>query len=312
MEGEDVRSQHICMVIDRVDDAAARGLSYARAVGAASVRAFAVPVRGEHDIEREWAALAPDIPLEVIGQYGRRGTIHQLREALVRASDEHPGDTTTAMVCEVLSRNWVEQLREHRLDLRVKTSLLGERIVVTDLTSPERGPGPFLVEEPAVHHVVVLVSAVNKATLRALAFGRSLNPTSLRALSVNLSADQSSRILEDWEDWSVDEPLEVIDSPFRSITDPVRTYVRDFKPDGRRVVVTCVLPDFRLPRWYQQPLHNQTAFLLKGMLLFEPGVVTTSVPYLVPTGEEPSGEEPGAAERLPGRLVSERADGADR
>jgi hypothetical protein len=51
-------------------------------------------------------------------------------------------------------------------------------------------------------------------------------------------------------------------------------------------VVTCILPEFILPRWYQQPLHNQTALLIKSVLLFERGVVTTSVPYHLPLDPE--------------------------
>ncbi len=101
----------------------------------------------------------------------------------------------------------------------------------------------------------------------------------MRALSINLSTENSSRILYEWADWDLRIPLELLDSPFRSIEDSVRAYVRDFAPDGRRVVVTAVLPEFIVPHWYHRPLHNQTALLVKGALLFERGVVVTSVPY---------------------------------
>jgi hypothetical protein len=95
------------------------------------------------------------------------------------------------------------------------------------------------------------------------------------------------RILPDWLDWGMTVPLEVVDSPFRSLTGPLQSYVREFEPDGRRVFVTCVLPEFVLPHWYQQPLHNQTALVIKNLLLFEPGVVTTSVPFPLPDRDAP-------------------------
>jgi len=293
MEAEPVRPQRVYIVLDRVDEAAARALSYAHGVGAASITAFAVPL--VDDLEERWTALAPDVDLKMIADGRKPGAVDRLREALVAEADTHPEAFTTALVAEQLSSGWLEQVREHVLDLRIKSSLLGEGdLLVTDVTSPDRPDGDYTVEEPSEHHVVVLTSAVNKATLRALAFARGLNPTSLRALSVNLDTGRSMRILQDWDDWDVGVPLEVIDSPFRSITDAVRDYVREFSPDGRRVIVSCVLPEFVLPHWYQQPLHNQTALIIKGMLLFERGVITTSVPYRIPD-EAAEAERPAAA-----------------
>jgi len=40
-----------------------------------------------------------------------------------------------------------------------------------------------------------------------------------------------------------------------------------------------------LPRLRYRPLHNQTALIIKGALLFERGVVVTSVPIRLHAGE---------------------------
>jgi hypothetical protein len=42
-----------------------------------------------------------------------------------------------------------------------------------------------------------------------------------------------------------------------------------------------VIPEFVVGRWYEQILHNQSAFMLKAKLLFREGTVVTSVPYHV-------------------------------
>jgi hypothetical protein len=44
-------------------------------------------------------------------------------------------------------------------------------------------------------------------------------------------------------------------------------------------VITIVLPEFVPARWWQHLLHNQTALLIKGALLFRKGVVVANVPY---------------------------------
>jgi amino acid transporter len=279
-EIETRRPHHSVILIDRVDESAARTLSYVLATTPTSVRAMAVPISGE-DVGGRWAEMAPDVPLEVLQPASSPGVVRALSHA-IRAESERNGDEafTNVVIAETLSRSWLEQLTEHRLALRLKRRLLTDgEVVVTNLTSPVGGPGPYTIEEPAEHHVVVLVSAVNAATMRAIAYAQGLHPTSIRALSVNLDSDVSSRILTEWEDWEVETPLELVDSPYRSLTQTVRSYVRGFAPDGRHTVVTCVLPEFVLGRWYHQPLHNQTALLLKAGLLFERGVVTTSVPY---------------------------------
>ncbi|MDP8977600.1 MAG: APC family permease, partial [Actinomycetota bacterium] len=277
---EPQRANHVVIVLDRVDATTVRAVSYARAITPASLRALAVPL-DEPDLERRWADLAPDVPLRAL-HASRRRVVETLRQALEEEQRDHPGAFTTALVPETRSRSWLEVLGRHRLALRLKAGLLGARnLVVTNVVSAERGQGPYTVAEPVEHHVVVLVAGVHKATMRALAYAQGLQPTTLRALSVNLQVHTGSALLDEWRDWGVQVPLELLDSPFRALSESVRDYVREFSPDGRRTVVTCVLPEFVLPRWYQQPLHGQTALLIKGALLFEPGVVVTSVPYHV-------------------------------
>jgi hypothetical protein len=40
-----------------------------------------------------------------------------------------------------------------------------------------------------------------------------------------------------------------------------------------------LLPEFVVRHWWGNVLHNQTALLLKGRLLFRKGTVVTSLPY---------------------------------
>lgn len=300
-EIEERRDHHVLVLIDRVDESAARALSYALSTAPSSIAAIAVPIAAE-DVPARWQQMAPDVRLDVLQPAASRGVVDAIiRRAHDDAARHGPDAFTNVVVAETLSRSWIEQVAEHRLALRIKQRLVGDgSLVVTDFTSPVGGPGPYTIEEPVEHHVVVLVSAVHSATLRALRYASGLRPTSVRALSVNLDIEVSNRVLGEWEDWSIDVPLEVVDSPFRSLTRTVRAYVRDFLPDGRHTIVTCVLPEFVLPHWYQQPLHNQSALLVKAALLFERGVVTTSVPYHLGPVLDAAGDEPvrGPAARV--------------
>ena len=74
-------------------------------------------------------------------------------------------------------------------------------------------------------------------------------------------------------------PLKVVESPYREITKPVIDYVKRARSDNPRNVVTVFIPEYVVGHWWEHILHNQSALRLKTRLLFEPGVMVTSVPW---------------------------------
>ena len=74
-------------------------------------------------------------------------------------------------------------------------------------------------------------------------------------------------------------PLVVLTSPYRLLLAPLLEYVDHLLALGENHMVTIVIPEFIPARWWQQLLHNQTALLIKGALLFRRNVVVTDVPY---------------------------------
>jgi hypothetical protein len=77
----------------------------------------------------------------------------------------------------------------------------------------------------------------------------------------------------------IDIPLIVLDSPFREITRPFLDYLRAVRRHSPRDVITVFIPEYVVGRWWEHLLHNQSALRLKTRLLFEPGVMVTSVPW---------------------------------
>jgi hypothetical protein len=86
-------------------------------------------------------------------------------------------------------------------------------------------------------------------------------------------------LVAEWERQAFRTPLKVIESPYREITKPVLDYVKRVRTDNPRDVVTVFLPEYVVGHWWEQLLHNQSALRLKGRLLFQPGVMVTSVPW---------------------------------
>ncbi|HEY8300903.1 MAG TPA: APC family permease [Jatrophihabitans sp.] len=132
---------------------------------------------------------------------------------------------------------------------------------------------------PARNHVVVLVSKVHKPTLRALAFAKATRPDTLTALTVNVDKESTRALMAEWEKHDLPVPLTVLESPYREVTRPIIGYIKSLREDRPRDVVSVFIPEYVVGHWWEQLLHNQSALRLKGRLLFQPGVMVTSVPW---------------------------------
>ena len=82
-----------------------------------------------------------------------------------------------------------------------------------------------------------------------------------------------------WEEFRIDVPLEIVYSPYRELTRPILRYIDELDARWENDVITVLLPEFVVRHWWGNLLHNQTALLLKGRLLFRKGTVVTSLPY---------------------------------
>jgi amino acid transporter len=132
------------------------------------------------------------------------------------------------------------------------------------------------------HTVLVLIGDVHRGVVRAIQYARTLAPTAaVRAVYVETDPAQTRRLEEKWARWGLGVPLVVLTSPYRSLLRPLLDYVDQIQARGDDQMVTVVLPEFLPRRWWQHILHNQTALLVKGALLFRRNLVVADVPYLL-------------------------------
>ncbi len=139
---------------------------------------------------------------------------------------------------------------------------------------------------PSRNHAVVLVSKVHLPTLRAIAYAQATRPDTLTAVTVNVDDKDTRAIQQEWERRQVPVPLTVVDSPYREITRPIIDFVKSVRRGSPRDVVTVFVPEYVVGRWWENLLHNQSALRIKGRLLFEPGVMVTSVPWQLRSSQD--------------------------
>ncbi len=145
----------------------------------------------------------------------------------------------------------------------------------------ELAPQPAGVPLPSRVHAVVLVSTLHEPTLRALSFARATRPDSLVALTVTTNAEDTERLATAWADRGLQIPLTQVESPYRDVTRPVLDYIAARHLQNPRDVVAVFIPEYVVDHWWEQLLHNQSALRLKARLLFQPGVMVTSVPWQI-------------------------------
>jgi hypothetical protein len=140
--------------------------------------------------------------------------------------------------------------------------------------------------EPERSVVLVPVSAVHDATVRALIYAKSLRPTRLEGMFFVSDPEETESVIDEWHERRIDVPLVLVEAPFREFGEPMLSEIRKYTRNGD-TIATVVLPEFIPAHWWENLLHNQTAFYFKRLLLFEPNVVVTSVPFHLRTPEVP-------------------------
>lgn len=128
------------------------------------------------------------------------------------------------------------------------------------------------------HTVLVPISGINQPVLTALQYAMSLSPK-VQAVYVGMDDVAAKQIQAAWKDWNPGVELIVLQTPYRTIVAPLMEYIDVVKKERDNDLVTVILPEFVPRRWWHHLLHNQTALLLKGALLFRKDVIVTDVPY---------------------------------
>jgi amino acid transporter len=136
----------------------------------------------------------------------------------------------------------------------------------------------FSPPPPMTNTVLVLVGDIHRGVIKAIQYAKTLSPNA-KAVFVETDPERTRRLEEKWGRYGMGVPLIVLTSPYRSLLRPLTEYIDHLQNQGENHVVTIVLPEFIPARWWQLGLHNQTAFLIKGAMLFRKNVIVTDVPY---------------------------------
>jgi hypothetical protein len=263
---------NVVLYVERLDAATREALWFAQSISKSSFRAIHVPFPGsDPGIGPRFFHWTDGNPrLEILPSDG--DPLDAVLEE-VWAVPQGESRFVTVVVPELFRKPSLLSAVLHRSTFSLKLGLLREPgVAVTDV--PKLGDDNELPERA---EVVVPVSEVNAASLRALQYARSLGFRGTRAVYFADHEDEAEAMRRDWRQFPTGIPLEVVDAPFRDIGNPLLSYLRGITADPEAVAVV-VMPEV-VVRGTDRLLHNQRALYLKRLLLFEPRVILTSVPF---------------------------------
>lgn len=126
---------------------------------------------------------------------------------------------------------------------------------------------------------IVLVSNLDKPTMRAISYARVCHPSSLSLVHVEIESDDFERLKESWLNSGVEVPLTVLASPFRDITGPLIQHVRSVRHRSPRDLVVIYIPCYLGKYPWQKFLHNRSVYRIRRQLRDLPGVLVVLVPW---------------------------------
>jgi amino acid transporter len=133
--------------------------------------------------------------------------------------------------------------------------------------------------QPTVPRVVVPISRIDRASLRALSIARGLGGE-VHAVHISYDTEGAAAFKRRWES-VVGETiaLDTIISPYRALMPPLLKYLDAIDRGGPGRPIIVVLAEFVPRHWWEALLHNQTALLLKLRLFVRRNTAVLDVPY---------------------------------
>jgi len=149
-----------------------------------------------------------------------------------------------------------------------------------DYLARSLNPDPTYHPKAADSAVIVLVPRVHKGILQALEYVKAFSQD-VRALHVVINPDNVDAVKREWDEYVGDLPLVILESPYRSLVEPIIEYIDAAIEERPDRMLTVVVPQAVPKYWWQSILHNNSAEPIRRALAARRNVVITNVRYFL-------------------------------
>ncbi len=128
------------------------------------------------------------------------------------------------------------------------------------------------------NRVIVPIESINKASLRALRYARTISEN-VTAFSVVIDGEEGKKFREKYDQLDTDITLIIKYSPYRKVVEPLLKYIEsadyDYLPGD---MITVILPQFIVRKWWHKYLHNNTLLYIEKQLMKHKHIVVSIMP----------------------------------
>lgn len=129
------------------------------------------------------------------------------------------------------------------------------------------------------HKIIIPAASLTNVVANTVDYAKELSDD-IRVVHISTGNELTEKFSHKWETWNPGVELVIIDSPYRSVFDPLVEYIKEV--DNNKVegeAVTVLVPEFITCKWWHRFLHNQTGLILQNLLVLQTDVVVTTVPF---------------------------------
>lgn len=129
------------------------------------------------------------------------------------------------------------------------------------------------------NRVIVPVENINQPSVRALRFAKTISDN-VTAFSVAIDEQAEAKLRERWSMLKTDIPYVIRYSPYRKVVEPLLDFIKSAEYDYKKGdMITVILPQFAVKKWWHRLLHNRTRVYIERQLLKHKHIVVSVMPF---------------------------------
>jgi amino acid transporter len=127
---------------------------------------------------------------------------------------------------------------------------------------------------------LILIDDVHAETVRMVNFANSLNHP-WQAIHIAVNPDKADAVFHKWQERIGEGELVIVQSPYRLLAEPIKEYIEKIQRETPGCFVHVIMGHLVMDEFWQQALHQNSAFIFNLALGHMERVVVTSVPYQI-------------------------------
>jgi amino acid transporter len=143
------------------------------------------------------------------------------------------------------------------------------------------GGKELILSKPTENYIVLPVQSINKSFVKALNYAMTLGGI-IEVYHISTDRAQTEHLRKQYAKLNVNFPLVVEEAPYRNVNEVLLAHVDKRQHELKEhQMLTVVLPQFVITRWWHNALHNQTSLRLKSQMVKMRNVAVITIPYII-------------------------------